>query len=296
MSYILEALEKAEKKRRAGTVPDLQTMHETTGTGRRAGRRWWPALVAGLLVAQTLVLLLWLRPWQADNDAEGQRPATATEETTASKPATPRLAEVPPAALPTAPDTARIKRASTAGPPAMNQPAVADKTVLPPDNAKPMPTAASQNPNAAAPAATESAQPQPASQEAAAAEEGLVTEAAPSSPDLLIEEPRRDLPAAEQPDPENNSQPRNRSATADKNAVEAIPALSQLPASTRNSLPELTVSYHAYTNNPASRLVSINGHVVRQGQAITKDLVLEEITPSGVIIRNNEQRFRIEVY
>lgn len=59
MSYILDALKKAERERRRVQVPTLSTLHPTVPVARR---RVWPWAVAGALLvnAGLLVVLFWI--------------------------------------------------------------------------------------------------------------------------------------------------------------------------------------------------------------------------------------------
>ncbi|MEN8109150.1 MAG: general secretion pathway protein GspB [Pseudomonadota bacterium] len=54
MSYILEALRKADQERSAGSVPDLEAVHESSRDGGRP--RWWVRVLAGVLLVNGVVL------------------------------------------------------------------------------------------------------------------------------------------------------------------------------------------------------------------------------------------------
>ncbi len=69
-----------------------------------------------------------------------------------------------------------------------------------------------------------------------------------------------------------------------------------LPADIRSALPELVIAAHYYSSKPASRMASINGRIMRQGQSVTEDLILEEIIPEGVILSYLDYRFSLEVF
>lgn len=61
MSYILEALRKAEQERQIGQAPRLQAIAAT----ERQRRRIWPTLVViGLLVNAGVMALVFLQPWR----------------------------------------------------------------------------------------------------------------------------------------------------------------------------------------------------------------------------------------
>jgi general secretion pathway protein B len=69
-----------------------------------------------------------------------------------------------------------------------------------------------------------------------------------------------------------------------------------LPTAVRDALPELTIGAHYYAKNPSTRMVSINGRIVRQGQRLEGGLILEEITREGVIFSFEGRRFILEVF
>ena len=69
-----------------------------------------------------------------------------------------------------------------------------------------------------------------------------------------------------------------------------------LPANVRNDLKDLTISVHYYANNPSSRMASVNGRIMRQGQPVKDGLVLKEITRKGVIFTFRKYRFSMDVF
>jgi general secretion pathway protein B len=71
--------------------------------------------------------------------------------------------------------------------------------------------------------------------------------------------------------------------------------LKDLPLSIQQGLPDFNISVAIYSNDPASRMVKINGQLMREGQHLIKGLKLEEITPDGVIFSYRNYRFRVEL-
>jgi len=87
MSYILEALKKAERQRRLGAVPDVYTPSITDaaplGSHTRANRLRWMAVAAAMLLAAGG--LIWLRPWHVpEREPQSKPPASAEQPSTAS--------------------------------------------------------------------------------------------------------------------------------------------------------------------------------------------------------------------
>lgn len=59
---------------------------------------------------------------------------------------------------------------------------------------------------------------------------------------------------------------------------------------------ELRFSGHVYSPEPSLRLIMINDQVVREGDPINTELLLDEISEDGVVIRYDQGRFRIKLF
>ncbi|MBI4838134.1 MAG: general secretion pathway protein GspB [Nitrospirae bacterium] len=70
----------------------------------------------------------------------------------------------------------------------------------------------------------------------------------------------------------------------------------ELPDSVRQGLPDIAISGHIYSNNPLSRIVNINGKILREGESIAGGLRLEDITEYGVVLNYQGYRFRMRGY
>ncbi len=73
-----------------------------------------------------------------------------------------------------------------------------------------------------------------------------------------------------------------------------IPGRDELPEYIRQSLPDITISAHIYSNEPSSRMISINGSVLRQGDLVVSGLKVDKITPNGVIFIYGDHIFHIK--
>ena len=71
------------------------------------------------------------------------------------------------------------------------------------------------------------------------------------------------------------------------------PVASGIPAALRGRMSSLTMNLHFYTEEPARRMVRIDNRIVREGQVVADQLVLEEITPSGAIFSFAGERFAV---
>jgi general secretion pathway protein B len=60
---------------------------------------------------------------------------------------------------------------------------------------------------------------------------------------------------------------------------------SELPLSVQHVLPEIKISLHFFTPESSSRVVRINDRTMQEGQELVPGLKLEEITPTGIVLR-----------
>lgn len=74
-----------------------------------------------------------------------------------------------------------------------------------------------------------------------------------------------------------------------------IPALEEMETAFQNSIPELKLAGHVYSEDSALRMILINSNVVREKGTVVKNLILDEITPDGIILRKQGIRFRIDI-
>lgn len=211
MSYILDALRKAERERRLGGIPGIELSSQSAAAGR--GTRWPQWLALGLLVNALLVagaIMLWQQQRSSATDA-------------------------PPAA-PT------------------NAPELLDTDDLPASIELPAPAVQEQRPFA----------------DGVGEGDSLGGKASPGQA----------APAAPAP-----------RATPAPRALPPPPLLSELPQRYRNSVPDLALTVHVYSDVPSQRFVFINDRRYREGQQLKEGPQLESIQPRGVILSFNGERF-----
>jgi general secretion pathway protein B len=220
MSYILDALKKAEHERQLGAVPHLHAPASVTAlpVNTHTPRSIMALLVGLVLAVVILALLIWLRPWSSDSVYTL---------------------------------TIRTAKADLSGQPAPVAPAL--MRVAPPLRAPPVETASVQ----ALPAAQPAKVPAPPAQ---------------------VPAPPRPLPAPAVAPPQT--------------AGESLAALRELPEKIQQQIPPLTVSGYIYADQPADRSVIINSKFIREGDPVAPDLVLEKLTPSGMILNFRGYRYR----
>ena len=71
-----------------------------------------------------------------------------------------------------------------------------------------------------------------------------------------------------------------------------VMAIADLPAAIRQEIPAMIISVHAYSPQPANRMVSINNLLLREGGSLPPGLTLNEITADGMVFSYKGYRFR----
>jgi general secretion pathway protein B len=66
-----------------------------------------------------------------------------------------------------------------------------------------------------------------------------------------------------------------------------------LPEDVKRNLPPLAVGGSMYSPEAAKRMLILNGQLVREGEKVAPDVVLESIRLRSAILRYKEQRFEI---
>ncbi len=75
---------------------------------------------------------------------------------------------------------------------------------------------------------------------------------------------------------------------------EGLPSLGQLKAAGLVSVAELRVDMHVYAGDAAKRFVFINMKKYREGERLVEGPTIEQITPDGVIMVQQGNRFRLD--
>ena len=263
MSYILEALKKAEIARNRGKAPELFAVQATQTSPAERGNQWTYIVIA-VIAVNAAVLLTWLRPWQRHAPMVPSQIASATID---RHPAPEKAA---PAATP-AP-------AETAAEPLMVEPAVQSPAAPGPVESKaPAPVLRSTPPSGKT---IDSPKPSEAKTSPKAPGSSALRESAKagSSAKMAAQSPP-DSPAPATP------------GATEANESGVI-AFNELPPSIRQELGSMTVAVHMYSAKPADRFVSINDRPLREGDEINPGLMLERITYDGMILSYKGYRFR----
>ncbi len=255
MSYILDALKKADAERERGSVPGLhsqplgQVDDEDTAPRRPVPPVMW--LVAGAGICLIAVL-----SWQLLS-----RPAAPTPEPVAAPPAiaeTPPAQNTPPTQAEPMPAPAAAEQRTPAAPLAAAPPPV--QAITPPVT---HPIAQPIAQPIAPPAMPPTAAPAPMVREAPARASAMPPQAAPK-------------PTAQAAPPATR-----------------VPAMSELPDDIRRDLPQLTIGGAMYSDTPSSRMLIINSQVFHEGDQPYQGLLLEEIRLKSAVFKYRGYRYAI---
>jgi len=259
MSYILDALRRAEAERGRGGVPGLHTqavpVPGAAPVAERPAAPAWRLATAGVAVAAVAVAGTW---WVM----QPQRPApVVVAAASAPGPVAPTapIAPIAPAAPAVVPPAAQATPAPALAPPpapaptpmpavaaSPPEPRLADKRSAAPPREKPAP-------QVHAPRGTGAEPPPPRSRA----------------------EPARDPAPARAPEPV--------APAPSTTATGTVFAQADLPEAVRAQLPSLKISGVTYSGNPAYRMAIVNGQVLHEGDPAGPGLLLERIEPGRTI-------------
>jgi general secretion pathway protein B len=84
-------------------------------------------------------------------------------------------------------------------------------------------------------------------------------------------------------------------ATIDASSEAKTLNFAELPPAIQQEIPRMSISVHAYSSQPKSRLVTIDDRPLHEGDNAGPGLRLEQITPDGMIFSYKGYRFRRSV-
>jgi general secretion pathway protein B len=254
MSYILDALKKADRERNRAKVPTLTTVHIPVLIARRRVGVW--------IVVGVLVLGCGLLAWMVSPLGSGSsRQADVVPQTNLHLPPervepAARASEKPVATAPLSPVGPPTKTDSFVESRQAGRQVDRDEAPRPRPSEPPIRQAARANP---APAGPPPADPEPADPE----------------PD--------EMPPA--PEPTSAETPQTPMA-----APAPAPVLAPSSPTLRDILPRLRLDIFVYTDVEVDRMVVINGRRYVKGQAVEELYLLEEITPEGAVLNYRGER------
>lgn len=269
MSYILDALRKAEKERQRGTVPTLSSIQHIPP--KQKNRSLWPYIIVIVLLITSGVLFFWLSPWKSKEITIVAKTKTTFE------------------------DTQKTQTVASSTEFSDSQSHIIIKSgnhkekVSPEVKASEEDTLIDLNPIDISPNPLKTVQQKqtPPFNNTDQKEKTSIFDTGKSS------EP---LPSAVQK-PKEPTTSDDSSIPASTNTVltNRIYTLQTLPASVKETLPPIHISVFVYSDDPNSRIVNINGQSVREGQDLVDGLTVEEIVPDGVILNYETYRFHVGI-
>jgi general secretion pathway protein B len=291
MSFILDALKKLDQKRQQGSVPDLMTVHTTTPQEPKKRSRW-PYLIVIALLLNAGVLTALLRPWESEETvvAQAQKKATTAVESEHKDTFTNEPISAAPQVIKETPEEETSAVTDKEPAPDSEPPnAKVDKDTIEkksqdsllqsePDKIEASPTVENKDTNedSLTDNTTESLDLNPSAGEIEVLRKKIKEELSSTDDHTMPEsQPSEDI----ETEPETN-----------------VLELSQLPSEIKKKLPDMSISGHIYSNNPGSRIVNINGYIIREGENVIDGLKVEEITMSGVILNYQGFRFRMRAF
>jgi general secretion pathway protein B len=259
MSYILEALKKAQAERQLGNAPTIhapQPVQASVTAGNELAGSRKPLLLgagAGVIVAVVGAALLWQRA-PAPGVQVAQAPQTAAAPSGAASPA------VAPAPASGAPSALSAPAASAGGVAATLAVRAPESPPAPP----PAPRMAETRP---------AAPPSPLPGTAAGAN-GRSAAPAPLAPAPAATQAQAAPPAALAPE-------------------DSLPSMQQLPESIRSQIPRVSFGGYMYSANPADRLVLVDKGLRHEGEEVGPGLVLEKLLPHAAVMNFRGVRYRV---
>lgn len=297
MSYILDALRKAEHERNVGDAPKLEFPPLSDKTESRGLGIWVIVLVLGATVG--VLGAMQLSQYLSEKDAN---PAVSTAQLSSSQ------GNEQPASAP-------VKKVTTAPPPEI-------RAVPEPD---PAPESAPEPPSEPAPQkrAVQVSTPQgpvkiempvtpaPAGKEAPASAQEIeetpqdsASASAEAPPQIEVPSPAELAAELENTD---TAEPVETDVQPPPDSVEPEPELEPeiveerlmsylgLPPGTRNNIGELAMNAHVYSSTPGRGFVMINGRRYGEGDELEEGPVVEEIRRDGAVMSYRGERFLLPV-
>ena len=278
MSYILDALKKAEAERRGAMPPVTPT--PTTYYGRAQRDSVWHKPWPWALLSAALVTIAGAAWFATRSDQAVQAPAPETPQVVAQAPVT------PPAP---APAIAQSAPSSTAPPAQPASPAPATTQPAPPP---PAPTKAEAPQAPPAPVAPPKATRERPSEAPQARAEKPARTPVEKKPVREPEASKKSPPATASAAPADAPAAATSTTPAAPAPEPAVGSVRELPPQIQQQIPALTIGGYIYSTNKADRSVLINKRLLRDGDEIAPGLTLERMTPSGMILNYKGYRYR----
>ena len=289
MSYILDALRKAERDRPRGMV---RVPAPPSAPASGAARYWRWAL--GGAIAVNAAILIWMT-WPGADTRRDQRPATAASPGPIVTAPAPAGSAGAPARIADAPGSmvAKERVAEPPAPPATEPAAAAGVPAAPARPAAPPGLRASEPPEARpTPAGPPAPVAPPAARRTSPVTRPATPTVAPSAPRPAV---TKAVPA-ERPAASSAATPAAPGQAAVPGPRASVPAPAAThrepePAATDAQLQRLRLQFVAYSDVAAERFVFIDNQKLVEGQSVEAGVVVERIDPASVVLKHPGGRF-----
>jgi general secretion pathway protein B len=257
MSYILEALRRAQTERERGQIPGLHAQAARPEPSPAAAASTLPSSAIGpwMLMAVLLVLLvaggLW---WSLDRPQAPSAVDGAVDGAVGQPTASTSVPVVPARPAPVDASAAAALSQHSAG-------GVGNALSAAPGD-QPLPLVVSAPPD-------RKANPPPPTSEPASAPAGPAPATGGAAPVVTAQHDNMPTPPS------------------------AVLPLAQLGTEQRHGLPALSIGGSVWSDSPASRFVLINGSVVHEGELAAPGVVVERIGPKSAVVRWNSLRIEL---
>ena len=301
MSYILEALKKAQAERQLGNAPTIHAAQPVPALQPdvAASRRpLYVGLGAGALMVVVGAAFLWRAgPAQGPGAqvAQTQAPAGQVASVTAGAPAAgaPALA-VAAGSAPVATATAPAAGTLASGLPATGSPAAGSPVSAAPAASSSLEVSAPPEPVRAPQPRVAAAAPRPAPAAARAAAPSAALPATAPAVQVRMPTPApaavAAVPARAAGSPAAGSPVAGSPAAAPE---DSLPFLQQLPASVQGGIPRVAFGGYMYSANPADRLLLVDKALRHEGEEVAPGLVLEKLLPRAAVMNYRGVRYRV---
>lgn len=273
MSYILDALKKADKERKRGSVPNLSTDQDPSPQRPKKRSLLFYILIAVLLI-NAGVFLFWLNPWKSEEipliakttdlgrlDIHGKAVSTDSSDIQSQN----------------GTESIHLKKITSSEIHSDTKEAQHEvQSTIPPQE----PADTQQQKQTVPTHETKGEEVLDNSSSAVQSQDND----APPSPAFIP--PSTELTNSDKKAPSPHPPPESRFRLYD---------LKSLPESVKEDLPDINISVFVYSDDPSSRVVKINGQTLREGQELTDGLKVEKIVPEGIIFNYEDYRFRVTI-
>jgi len=314
MSYILDALTRSQKQRERSAIPTLTTEYLTEESKHSSSKSWQGITIIGLTSLAVLMALYTMSSRLFTPDALGRESPAATtmlsvSPTSSTRPAavTGPTAHRSGAETDTAGVTLRHSRPQEDGVehdrPAV--PAVRAREAA--GQGKPIPVRSTTN--AASEITRVRAQSPGSLAERHLSPESrwLVDEMLALRREVEPDPPLGQAPSDAPPDMQAPAAPVRASGVSDHpeqhgnpppvgapiESASELPTLRALPLETQAAIPPLELNVHTYAQSSDERMVLINMKRYAEGDRLREGPLIDAITPTGVVLIFNDQRFRL---